>query len=184
MRLWADTLIWNIGCPTESESGFWMTEPPIWEPSWNVNPTEAGALELPPTWNSFWCVPTMKTARTPNLSFIKNDSTVRFEGLPFDPPSLRRPGRRDLCRECRKGRNGREKKTARRKRLAVLRYRGKQSRERLTRASRWRRPSCPRSRCPVPSARHGCGRPRQSSWPSWPGSAAAPERRWRDRPRR
>ena len=56
--------------------------------------------------------------------------------------------------------------------------------EKLKRASSWRRPWRPRSRCPEPSAHRGCGRPPRSSWTSWPRSAASPARRWRDRPRR
>ena len=44
--------------------------------------------------------------------------------------------------------------------------------EKLKRASSWRRPWCPRSRCPEPSAHRGCGRPPRSSWTSWPRSAA------------
>lgn len=44
--------------------------------------------------------------------------------------------------------------------------------EKLKRASSWRRPWCPRSRCPEPSAHRGCGRPPRSFWTSWPRSAA------------
>ena len=44
--------------------------------------------------------------------------------------------------------------------------------EKLKRASSWRRPWYPRSRCPEPSAHRGCGRPPRSSWTSWPRSAA------------
>ena len=51
-------------------------------------------------------------------------------------------------------------------------------------ASRRRRPCCPRSRCPGPSAHPGCGQPRRSSWPSWPRTGPGPARRWRGRPHR
>lgn len=44
--------------------------------------------------------------------------------------------------------------------------------EKLKRASSWRRPWRPRSRCPEPSAHRGCGRPPRSPWTSWPRSAA------------
>ena len=54
----------------------------------------------------------------------------------------------------------------------------------ISSASRRRRPCCPRSRYPGPSAHPGCGRPRRSSWPSWPRTGPGPARRWRGRPRR